>query len=219
MPDGDDRVNRLTPPPSVNANAHPFGRALGPAERKRLVLDAAARLFERRGYHGTAMKDIAEEIGTTKAALYHYVDSKEQLLYEIHDAFVSTLIQDAEEFFAENSDPAAQLRFVVGSIFEAVAEYRPYVRAFFQEFRNLEGAEWYDRIKEKRDRYEALVVDCLASGAQQGVFDLPAGPTQSARFLFGACNWSYQWFEPAGALSASELTDQWYAMLMRAFTA
>jgi TetR/AcrR family transcriptional regulator, cholesterol catabolism regulator len=219
MPDGDDRVNRLTPPPSVSANAHPFGRPLGAAERKRLVLDAAARLFERRGYHGTAMKDIAEEIGTTKAALYHYVDTKEQLLYEIHDAFVSTLIQDAEEFFSQNSDPVAQLRFVVRSIFEAVAAYRPYVRAFFQEFRNLEGAEWYDRIKEKRDRYEALVVQCLASGAEQGVFDLPAGPTHSARFLFGACNWSYQWFEPAGPLSASELTEQWYAMLMRAFTA
>ncbi|MEZ5076331.1 MAG: TetR/AcrR family transcriptional regulator [Solirubrobacterales bacterium] len=181
-------------------------------------MDAAATLFERHGYHGTSMQDIAEAVEITKSALYHYVRSKEQLVFEIHDAFVSTMIEDSKAYMASHPDPEDQLEFIVTNIFAATADYRPYVRAFFQDVHNLEGEEWYGKIVEKRDEYEGLVVDCLTRGAADGIFELEVTPILASRFLFGACNWSYQWLDPAGPVKSEEMAKAWYRMLLKAFT-
>ncbi len=211
-----DGANFLSPLPDTE-NINPFGRALNASSRKRLVLDAAAQLFERHGYHGTSMQDIASDVGITKSALYHYVESKEQLVYEIHDAFVSTMIQEADEFLLSTPDPVDQLKLIVASTFRTIANYRPYVRAFFQDMHNLEGAEWYSRVVEKRRYYEGIVADCLQRGQEQGRFEFEVGPLFASRFLFGACNWAYQWLDPAGEVSPEELAEQWSVMLLKGF--
>lgn len=164
------------------------------------------------------MQDIAAAVGITKSALYHYVKSKEQLVFEIHDAFVSTMIEDSKSYMASHPDPEDQLEFIVANIFAAAADYRPYVRAFFQDVRTLEGEEWYGRIVEKRDEYEDLVIDCLKRGVADGIFELEVTPTLASRFLFGACNWSYQWLDPAGPVKPEDMAKAWYRMLLKAFT-
>jgi AcrR family transcriptional regulator len=211
-----DVAPRLSPAPQI-AGVQAFGRALSADERKHLVIDAAARLFETRGFHGTSMQEIAAEVGITKAALYHYVNSKEQLLYEIHDAFVSTMVAEAEEFIEGHPLATEQLEFLIRSIFRNVAQYRPYVRAFFQDISGL-GEDWGERIKEKRARYEAIVRGSLALGVEQGAFAMPVSPNLAAMFFFGACNWAYQWMQPDGAMPPKELAGHWYEMLTKAFS-
>ncbi len=49
-------------------------------ERRTLLLDAAVRVFARRGYHGSRVGDIAEEAGVAHGLLYHYFSSKEEVL-------------------------------------------------------------------------------------------------------------------------------------------
>lgn len=209
---------RLAPPPAVDEAGSAFGRRLTADERKQLVVGAAARLFDTHGYHGTSIQAIASEVGVTKAAIYHYVDSKEELLYEIHDAFISTLLDEAETFFRENDDPREQIRQAVRSIFRAVAEYQSYVRAFFRDFMSL-NPDVRVKIEEKRERYEKLVEGSLETGIKDGVFTIAAGPKLGALFLFGACNWSYQWMKETGSESPDELADSWWEMLMKAFAA
>jgi len=206
---------RLVPPPIVG-DAPAFGRALTLDERRYLVLTAAARLFEHQGFHGTSMQAIADEVGVTKAALYHYVDSKERLLYEIHDTFISTLLDEAEVIVNENDDPSAQLRGYIASIFHAVANYRPHVRAFFRDFGSL-SPELQERIRAKRHEYEEKVEATLKKGGERGVFDLPASSHLATLFLFGACNWSYQWMHADGPHTPDELIEVWYALLGKAF--
>jgi AcrR family transcriptional regulator len=206
---------RLTAPPALGG-APAFGRVLTLDERRNLVLGAAARMFESHGFHGTSMQAIADEVGVTKAALYHYVDSKEQMLYEIHDAFISTLLAEASAFVETNDDPSQQLRAFIASIFHAVADYGPHVRAFFRDFGSL-GPEWQDRIRAKRHEYERYVESCLEEGVRRGIFDLPAPAHLATLFLFGACNWSYQWMHTEGPQTPDELVDMWYAMITKAF--
>lgn len=207
---------RLEPPPAVAGGAA-FGRALSASERKHLVLAAASRLFEQHGFHGTSIQQIADEVGVTKAAIYHYVASKEQLLFEIHDAFITTILEEADSVYARTEDPREQIEAIVQGTFRAVADYRPYVRAFFRDFNSL-SSEWQAEIKTKRDRYEELVEDSLRRGGEQGIFSLHVEPKLGAFFLFGACNWSYQWMRLGSGIPAPEvLAEQWTAMLMKAF--
>src|SRR5438105_3626378 len=120
-----DAYARLSPP-AKSTNDRAFGRVFSSDERKQMLIDTAARVFETHGFHGTSMNDIANELGITKAALYHYVDSKEQLLYEIHDAFVSAVVSEAEDFIAGHSDARDQLQFLTRNIFRNVSDYHPY---------------------------------------------------------------------------------------------
>jgi AcrR family transcriptional regulator len=50
-------------------------------ERRAQILDAACRVFSEKGFAGASMRDIAREVGVTEGLLYHYFDSKEQLIH------------------------------------------------------------------------------------------------------------------------------------------
>jgi len=58
-------------------------RSIAQEEKRKLILDAAVRVFARRGYHGSRVGDIAEEAGVAHGLLYHYFSSKEQVLQTI----------------------------------------------------------------------------------------------------------------------------------------
>jgi AcrR family transcriptional regulator len=58
-------------------------RSIAQEEKRRLILDAAVRVFARRGYHGARVGDIAQEAGIAHGLLYHYFSSKEEVLQTI----------------------------------------------------------------------------------------------------------------------------------------
>src|SRR5580693_702234 len=55
----------------------------GPSTRER-ILDIALELFTEQGYDKTSLRDIAERLGTTKAALYYHFERKQDMLLELH---------------------------------------------------------------------------------------------------------------------------------------
>ena len=55
-------------------------RSTNGADKRRLILDAAVRVFARKGYHTSRVGDIAEEAGIAHGLLYHYFGSKEEVL-------------------------------------------------------------------------------------------------------------------------------------------
>jgi len=75
-------------------------RSIAPEEKRRLILQAAVRVFARKGFHSSRVGDIAEEAGVAHGLLYHYFDSKDELLETIfHDTWTDLLaaMQDVEE--------------------------------------------------------------------------------------------------------------------------
>src|SRR5829696_10388529 len=64
-------------------------------KRDREVLEAAARVFYERGYSDASVQDVADELGILKGSLYHYIDTKEDLLFrllqETHDEIYKIL--------------------------------------------------------------------------------------------------------------------------------
>ena len=72
--------------------------ASGDRERKReAVILTAARAFRERGYHNTSLDDIASELNVTKPTVYHYVENKEQLLFECFRAGLKQIMEGFEE--------------------------------------------------------------------------------------------------------------------------
>jgi AcrR family transcriptional regulator len=79
-------------------NATPPKRKLGrPGVHSRSeIIDAACDLFVRQSYYRTTMQDIADAVGVTKGGIYHYIESKEDVLYTIHNDFIDEGIRRVE---------------------------------------------------------------------------------------------------------------------------
>src|ERR1700743_2702257 len=61
-------------------------------QRRTAIVDAAAKLFAERGYHATGTAELCEAVGLGKGSLYYYVDSKENLLYLIHERVMNQVL-------------------------------------------------------------------------------------------------------------------------------
>ena len=73
------------------------------AEKQQLIRDRAAELFAARGFAGASIADVAAACGCAKSLIYHYFDSKEEILSDLLEAHVRALIAGAEAALATGS--------------------------------------------------------------------------------------------------------------------
>ena len=179
-------------------------------ERRRELVAAAARLFDTEGYTTSSVETIARGMGLSKATLYHYFPSKEAILAALNDEFIDLLIEQA---VAREGLPAGeQLRAMMGDVLDLMETHRGHVRVFFEHHRELSPVK-RDEIRDKRDRYAALVEGVVARGMADGEFR-GGDPRLVALAVFGMCNWAYQWYRPDGDRSTREIADSSYDLVI-----
>ncbi len=169
------------------------------------IIEAATRVFSRRGYHAASMVEIAEEVGMRKPSLYHHVRKKEDLLFAIHEQMIDELIEETTSVLATSQSPTEKIRGVLRVSMSFVARHRDGVTVFLQERRAVSGDRWSELVV-KRDRYEKMVSRVIAEGVSSQEF-VGVPPQIAARAVLAMANWGYTWFDPHGELSAEEVSD------------
>ncbi len=171
-------------------------------------------LFERHGYAATSVQRIVDDARVTKGAFYHHFQSKDDLLYEIHDEFVTDQLERAKEIAASELPPDETLgRLIVQALMEPIAIYRREIAVFVQEYRFLDR-EIFDEIKVKRDEYERCFVDVVQGGMDAGVFR-KVGPARIVAFgVIGMCAWAHTWLDTGGSLSVREIGEIYAGILV-----
>lgn len=145
------------------------------SRRRAEILSVAARHFAEFGYEGTSLDSIAEELGLTKASLYHYVDSKEALLLGIAAEHTARVIGAAQAAAAAPGAPDERLSRLLVAHVEQICVF-PEVRLVdlygrYVWGRSIAGeSELMAQIHADRDAYTGLVRDLLAEGIAAGVF-------------------------------------------------
>ena len=178
--------------------------------RKDELTRAAARLFAERGFHGTSMDALAQELGVQKGSLYSLTGSKQQLLYD-------TMRRGAGAFHAaldavpEDAPPTERVRAALRGHLRVVAEQIDVATVFTREWRYLEGAEREEILGERR-RYEERWRGLFREGVESGGLrtDLDAGA--AALLVLSAANWAYTWLTPGR--DTDELADRFTAILV-----
>jgi AcrR family transcriptional regulator len=193
------------------------GLAAPPRERAEEVYSAALRLFHEKGYHATSMQDIAAAVGLYKGSLYHYIGSKEDLLVQVFERAMASLLADVERIVADASlPPRKQLQLVVQAHVSAVADNRDALTVYLYEFRALAG-EALDKVRAQRERYRELVATIVSRGVQSGEFATPDVGIATLGLL-GMCNWVAQWFQPGGRLAAREIGGLFADLMLEGLT-
>jgi AcrR family transcriptional regulator len=181
--------------------------------RQREVVDTAAALFARQGYHATSMADLIAATGLASGGLYHYIGSKEQLLLRICDQLMDPLLDEADAI-AKQAEPAAlRLRLVVGAWMRHVEAHRAHMLVFQQERRLLEADERWQDVRRKRKRFERLVDRLLRAAEDEGTAVF-ADRRTALLALLGMVNYAPQWFRAEGRLSADEIAGRWCDLLV-----
>jgi AcrR family transcriptional regulator len=157
-------------------------------------------LFETKGFEGATTDEIAAAAEVTKRTLYRYVGSKEELLYEIHEDFMTGLLEEAKDF---DGSPEQRFRSMVAAHIADLATYLPYIKVFFEEIKHLSPAKRAELV-EMRNAYEDILHSILFDGLSTGEFaahDLRL----MVRGILGALNDTYRWYRPEGQYPPDEL--------------
>lgn len=182
---------------------------------KERILETSLHLFQQHGYHGVTVDKIVAEAGTSKGGFYHNYKSKDELLYEIHDVFISYVIEKAERSYIENKTPVSKLAAILQSFIKVFDMYKPYITVFYEESAYL-NEEYKQIINEKRDRYRKLLEKVIEEGQESGDFrkELPANIVTMA--IIGMINWTYRWFKQDGPLTIEEIAAIFKDLIFRA---
>src|SRR4051794_11532434 len=181
-------------------------------EKKREILDAASRVFRRRGLQATGMRDIAAELGMAVGNLYYYFKDKEELLAFVQEDALNGLLEIAARVRETGLRADARLFQLIEEHVVRLNEGTPGSLAHLEVEALGEPRRW--QVQERRDEYERAFRDTIKEGTVAGVFR-PVDPKVSALAILGAVNWTVKWFRPDGRKSAREIGREQAELLVR----
>lgn len=176
------------------------------------ILHGAITVFNRQGYDGTSMGDIAAELGVVKSAIYHHVPSKEHLLAAALDEALEQLTTTVEAATSGTDGSAYQrLRTVVHDSVLILIAHLPAVTLLLRVRGNSRVEQEALRRRRALDEQLArLYADAVAEGSVRADVD----PVLASRLIFGMVNSLVEWYRPDGSTDPETLAD---AMVRTAF--
>jgi len=155
-----------------------------PAHSREAILTAAERLFVERGYRGISMREIADEVGVTKAALYYHFRDKEQLFVALLTNALDEFGALVEQCRATERSRRAQIEAIVKQIMALPPERRASLRLASQELGNLDAATRQQFIEQYHAQFIGRIITILTEGVAHGEFR-PIDPQIGAWALLG----------------------------------
>ncbi len=175
------------------------------------ILVTAADLFRARGYRATTLDDLAHGLGMSKATLYGYFPSKEDLLAAIFHRTMALVEAGLARIARSGAPPAEQLRQVIRHHVRTVVAEQSFLTVFFAEDANLPH-RLARAIARREARYDHAVAAIVRRGVRAGVFVAPE-PRLLVFALLGMTNWVFRWYDPRGAWTADTIADAFIALL------
>jgi TetR/AcrR family transcriptional regulator, cholesterol catabolism regulator len=187
------------------------------------LLEHATDVFFERGYEGASMRDLSRATGMSLAGLYHYVDSKERLLYLIQRHTFATILERLHGRLEGEVDPVTRLRIFIRNHLEYFLANMKAMKVLSHEDDVLKG-EFGEQVQSIKREYYRICLD-LVSKARASAVESRAGIESAKRngrnedrtavvILFGMMNWLYTWYNPKIDGGADELTEQMTAIFL-----
>jgi AcrR family transcriptional regulator len=181
--------------------------------RETELLEAATRLFRQRGYHATSMQDLGEALGMNRGSLYHYIASKDDLLWSILDRTFDLLDERVVALLETADPPLERLTRAIHAHLRVAADHADEMSLIQIELRSL-APERRARLIQRRDAYEAAWRATIAAAVADA--SLRAVDVRLAGIgILSVCNWFTQWYRPDGDLSVDEIADAFVALFLK----
>lgn len=201
-----DRTMRK-PEPEGQAGGALASSPSGRRNRHEAIFTAAIAVFSERGYAAASLQDVADSVGLLKGSLYHYISSKESLLYEIFQDWYVQAVSLMRGIDALELPPSARLREFVRQLTLFYARDRERAGLYFSEWRHLAG-DHHKTVMAQRREFELYVLGLIREVEKQGLGRDELEAKLATRYLLTAVNGVVLWYRPDGAWSADEIAEQ-----------
>src|SRR5690625_735993 len=182
-----------------------------PSQRER-ILTIAARLFAEKGYHAVSMRDLCDEAGLGRGAIYYHIKSKEDLLYDISRNYMQELIDEGLLILDQYSSPVQRVEHLGHSLIKKISERQTQLTVCFREVRSLTEHRLTE-VMGLHKKYEEIWGHTLREGAKNGIFC--AYKSILLKSILGMYFYSYVWKKPKGRLTAEIIANHFNEAALR----
>ncbi len=154
--------------------------------RHEQILDAALRVFAKKGYRESAVDDIATESSTSKGGVYFHFPGKQAIFLALLDRSADRLRGKIDEAIAAHSDPVERADAALLAVLRTFSSHRALARVFMIEALGA-GKEFHQRLAQHRADFAAIIQQQLDEAVAQGVIE-PLDTAIAATAWFGALN-------------------------------
>tara|TARA_A100001037_G_scaffold280628_1_gene283555 strand:+ start:963 stop:1631 length:669 start_codon:yes stop_codon:yes gene_type:complete len=178
------------------------------------ILDAAARTFRDKGYAATTLNDIANAARLRAGSIYYHFESKEQILEEVFDIGIKRIsdavLRDVGAL-PDDAPPSEKIRVGMETHLRTLLQHGPYasanIRVFGQSPRSVQL-----KTMRLREVYEDFWRDLFTEAREAGEIERNFDLSLIRMFLFGALNWTVEWYKP-GKRTLSEFAEEVWTVL------
>ena len=213
------------PPRRPRGRPRKTAEELDDGNRRRKLMDTAAKLFLTQGFAATSTRDIAAAVGMHSGSPFYHFESKSALLFAVMNEGMASAVQSQQaalDALAQRQPQATareRLRVLIRHHFEVLlGPHSGFIPVMLYEWRSLTPPQ-RKSIASVKDTYEAVWMPTLEALARQKA--LQADPAVARLFIFGALNWAVQWFAAPKkknnnkqGKSLDELTDEALALFI-----
>jgi AcrR family transcriptional regulator len=168
------------------------------------LLGVAVEVFNRRGYDGTSMEDLARAAGISKSSIYHHVRGKEELLRLALGRALDAVFAVLDEPEAKQGRAISRVEHVVRRGVEVLLAELPYVTLLLRVRGNTATERW---ALERRREFDRRVAALVAQAAREGDLRDDIDPKLTARLLFGLVNSLTEWYRPERGTPSADVAD------------
>ncbi|WP_306554370.1 TetR/AcrR family transcriptional regulator [Acidovorax sp.] len=178
--------------------------------KRNAVLQAAAQLFNERGFHATSLDDIAARLNVTKPTLYYYVKNKDEILLQCVSKGLQMMLEGIAASRAAGGKAIDQLMTCMQVYARIVTmDFGMCLIRVGDEQVPPESRKELRRLKSAIDQeFRRLVAEGVAEGSIQ-----PCDPKITAFVIAGALSWIGRWYQPGGEYTAEQVAQQCIATL------
>ncbi len=185
--------------------------------REHEVVEAAIKVFYEKGYAAATIQDVADVVGVLKGSLYHYISSKEDLLFRILQESHEQTRELMSEISELDVEPLERLRTCLEKTYLWYLAHPERVSIYFNQQPHLTGENRGEMRLQMRE-YEHYLRELLAEARGAGALRTDLDLQLASFFLLGALNSLPRWYRPGGAYAPEHIAREFTAMSMRTLT-
>jgi AcrR family transcriptional regulator len=190
-------------------------------ERRKEIVDEAARAFQERGFQATTIGVIAERLHTDRASIYYYFGSKQELFREVVREVGLKAVEDAELIAASDWPAEKKLSEAFQAVMESYSRSYPYMHVFLQEnFPVVHEAndDWSAEARDWGRRYYLAIRRIVQQGVDEKKFHLTLPVSVTTMGVLGTVNWAHRWYKPGGSLGPRVIGEGFAKMILVGLT-
>jgi TetR/AcrR family fatty acid metabolism transcriptional regulator len=155
------------------------------ADKRRIILDAAVRVFARQGFNGCRVSDIADEAGVAYGLVYHYFRSKDEVLDTLFLERWNVLLEAIRETDRQDISPREKLHQIASFIIDSYRHDPELMKVIIVEVTRAANSFGQTHLGKIREAYE-LIADIVAKAQEEGAFKDTITPQFAAMAFYGA---------------------------------